>query len=227
MRVLASADSSRTCTLRKAPHEFGIHHHRQGTLPHVLHVRAGVPRQGDPHHRRPGRGDRRALHRLRQLRARLLAARQAAAAARSTRCERCWLRAARGGLPGPQLSRRVHRHPHYTQLVGMLRALGFDLVVEVSFGADLVARRISQAAGRDATATATSPPPARPSSATSSGTIPTWSTRWRRSSRRWSPRPGRCAAARRRPEGGVHRPVHRQEGRGRSARRWPARSTPC
>jgi len=29
----------------------------------------------------------------------------------------------------------------YTQLVGMLRALGFELVVEVSFGADLVARR--------------------------------------------------------------------------------------
>jgi signal transduction histidine kinase/iron only hydrogenase large subunit-like protein len=28
----------------------------------------------------------------------------------------------------------------YTQLVGMIRALGFDLVVEVSFGADLVAR---------------------------------------------------------------------------------------
>jgi len=29
----------------------------------------------------------------------------------------------------------------YTQLVGMLRALGFELVVEVAFGADLVARR--------------------------------------------------------------------------------------
>lgn len=30
---------------------------------------------------------------------------------------------------------------HYTQLVSMIRALGFKLVVEVSFGADLVARR--------------------------------------------------------------------------------------
>ena len=32
----------------------------------------------------------------------------------------------------------------YTQLVGMLRTLGFGLVFEVSFGADLVARRYSQ-----------------------------------------------------------------------------------
>ena len=32
----------------------------------------------------------------------------------------------------------------YTQIVGMIRALGFDLVVEVSFGADLVAREYRQ-----------------------------------------------------------------------------------
>ena len=44
----------------------------------MLHVRAGVPRQGDPHHGRPGPGDRRALHCLRELRPRLLAERQAA-----------------------------------------------------------------------------------------------------------------------------------------------------
>jgi two-component system NtrC family sensor kinase len=34
----------------------------------------------------------------------------------------------------------------YTQIVGMIRALGFDLVVEVSFGADLVARKYRELA---------------------------------------------------------------------------------
>ncbi len=90
---------------------YRLHHHRQGTLPHVLHVRAGVPRQGDSHHRRPGPGDRRALHRLRQLRAASARSTPSCCGARSTRCA-ALLRsgASGGGLPGPQLSRRVHRH---------------------------------------------------------------------------------------------------------------------
>ena len=53
---------------------------------------------------------------------------------------------------------------------------------------------IPRAACADATATATSPRPARPSSATSNAIIRSWSARWPRSSRRWSPRPGRCGA---------------------------------
>ena len=53
------------------------------------------------------------------------------------------LRPTGGGLPGPELSGRVHRID-YRQLVGMLRALGFQFVHEVAFGADLVAREYAR-----------------------------------------------------------------------------------
>ncbi len=129
-----------TPSYRRRRREFGIHHHRQRALPHVLYVRAGVPGQGDSHHRRPGPGHRRALHRLRELRADLFATRQdspqqhrrsaGVAAIAVPRWRHVW----RPVFP-PNL-----RTLPYTQLVGMIRSLGFRFVVEVSFGADLVAR---------------------------------------------------------------------------------------
>ena len=82
---------------------------------------------------------RRALHRLRQLRAGLLAAGEAGALLRST--------AARRSSPGrrPVAACVAPSFPaEFTdlapgQLVGMLRRLGFAAVHEVAFGADLVA----------------------------------------------------------------------------------------
>ncbi len=138
--------------------------------------------------------DRRSLHRLRQLRPDLLAARQAAAqhdrrgAGAAALGRTAWRPAWRPVFP-PSSPRSPTRR--WWACSGRW---DFDLVVEVSFGADLVAREYREAARRDATATATSPPPARRSSATSSGIIRTWSARWRRSSRRWWPWRGRCGA---------------------------------
>ena len=62
--------------LRGSHHERRDHHDHQAELPALLHLRARLPGQGDPHRGRPGLRGRRALHRLRQLHAGVLAERQ-------------------------------------------------------------------------------------------------------------------------------------------------------
>ena len=79
-------------------------------------------------------------------------------------------------------------------LVGMLRKLGFAKVVEVAFGADLVAERYRQLLMRAAPAASSSPPPARPSSASWSATSPSWCPTCPPSSAPWWPSPGPCAS---------------------------------
>ena len=172
----------------------------------------------------------RALHRLRQLRARLLAARQAGPRARSTRCETllalrrsAWRPAWRPVFP-PSSPTSPTR-----SVVGMLRALGFRLVV----GGVLRGR-----SGRPASTASCWRDDQRPPlhlhhlpgdhRLRRTLSIPTWSARWRRSSRRWSPRPARCAA--------LHGddlkivfigPCIAKKVEARMRRSWPARSTPC
>ena len=132
----------------------------------------------------------------------------------------------RGRLRGPELSRRVHRHgPH---------ADGRH-VAEAGFqprGRGGLRRRprgppILGAAARRATAIATSPRPARPSSTTSSVTIRNWC---RLLAPIVSPMIATARALRRdlrrRTEDRVHRAVHRQEDGGPERARSPARSTP-
>ena len=79
----------------------------------------------------------------------------------------------------------------YEFLVGMVRALGFKLVNEVGFGADLVAaeyqKLLSETSGQRFIATT-----CRRLSGTWSGTTPIWFRRWRRLSRQWWRRRGRC-----------------------------------
>ena len=115
----------------------------------------------------------------------------------------------------------------HTQMVGMLRKLGFSLVVEVAFGADLVARDTGSSCCR-ATATATSPRPARRSSAYVERYYPELVGSL---APIVSPMVATARALRDiygdGPQGRVHRPVHRQEGGSRRREPWPARSTPC
>lgn len=47
----------------------------------------------------------------------------------------------RAAIVAPSFPAEFHDVPDYLRVVGMIRALGFDLVSEVSFGADLVAHR--------------------------------------------------------------------------------------
>ena len=165
----------------------------QGALPGVLHLRARVPGQGDPHRGGPGRGHGRALHRLRQLRARVQPEGQAASAA---------IGAAGGGAAGgrrtrrgaasPRASRRSSPSATTAQLVGMLRALGLRLRQRGRLRGRPGGRAATASCSPQTTAGATSPPPARPSSPSSSATTRTWCRAWRRSSRRWWRRPGRC-----------------------------------
>ena len=211
----------------RSVHHPGLHHHRQGTLPHVLHVRAGVPGQGDPHHRGPGPGDRRALHRLRQLRAGLLAARQAAA-----------------------------QHDRRGAGAARARASAWPPAWPPAFppsSSTWTTRRWSACCGRWASTSWSRWPSAPTWSPGSTGSCCSTCNGHRYISttcpaiisfvERYYPDlvgiagadrladdrhgPGAAAAARRRPEGRVHRPVHRQEGGGPERRAWPARSTPC
>ena len=127
-------------TADRRDHERNDHHDHQAELPPLLHLRARLPGQGDPHRGRPGLRGRRALHRLRQLHPGLLAERQGvperagagdlAARARTPRWPRCWRRPSRRAS-----TRRAG------QLVGAFGRPGFDYVVEVAQGADLVSRR--------------------------------------------------------------------------------------
>ena len=113
----------------------------------MLYVRAGVPGQGHSHYGGPGPGRRRALHRLWELLADLFATRQGAA--HQHRRDAGTLAF---GRPGGRLF--VTSFPAefveipYRQLVGMVRSLGFQFVVEVSFGADLVAREYRRLLGQ-------------------------------------------------------------------------------
>ncbi len=107
----------------------------------MLHVRAGVPRQGDPHHRGPGPGDRRALHRLRELRAGLLATRQAAPQHGRRSTAPCSLPAAAWRPAWPPAFPPSSSTWTTRRWSACCAQLGFALVVEVAFGADLVARQ--------------------------------------------------------------------------------------
>ena len=167
----------------------------QGALPGVLHLRAGVPGQGHPHRRRPGRGHRRALHRLRQLRARVQPAGQAGAELRSTRSRRLL---AGGHRSPPSWRPAFPRSSPDARLPAAGRhaaGAGLRLVGEVAFGADLVAERYRRLLARpDGSGyIATTCPavvalrralPPRTGAALAPDRVA-----------RWSPRPGRCAGS--------------------------------
>ena len=80
------------------------------------------------------------------------------------------------------------------RLVGMLRRLGFARS-QKSPSARTWWPTPTGSCWRRTTARGTSPRPARRSSATSSATIRSSWTTWRRSSRRWSPPPGACGGS--------------------------------
>ena len=115
----------------------------------------------------------------------------------------------------------------YAQLVGMLRALGFDLVLEVASAPTWWPREYRQLLADDQR-----PPLHRhhlPGDHRLRRAVLSRPGRLAGSDRLADGRhgPGAAAAARRRPEDRLHRPLHRQEGRGREPRRSPARSTRC
>ena len=125
-------------------------------------------------------------------------------------------------MPGARASRRSSPTCDYRHAGRHAPGASASTCVhEVAFGADLVAREYRELLGStDGRALHRHDlPGGRRLRARS--TIPTWSTRWRRSSRRWWPR---RASLRRlhgaELQGRLHRPVHRQEGRGRRRRSW-------
>ena len=146
----------------------------------------------------------------------------------SMKSERCWPAGESvAACLAPSFPAEFTRAPTIAQVVGMLRALGFAVVHEVAFGADLVAREYRKLLARSQRASLHRhdlPGGRRLRRAVLSG-----DGRLAGPDRLADDRhgPGAAAAARHGPEGRLHRPVHRQEGRGRRARRSQARSMPC
>ena len=134
-------------------HERPIHHHDQGTLPHVLYVRAGVSGQGDPDHRRPGRSDRRAVHRVRQLRARSAPS----TPSRSRRLDRpgrgaCWLPAAKVAACLAPSFPAEFVEVDYRRLLGRIRHLGSTLCTRWPSAPTWSPRQYRKLAGGQSTA---------------------------------------------------------------------------
>ncbi len=109
-------------------------------VPHVLHLRARLPGQGDRDPRRTGERHPDALHRLRQLRHRLQPERQGGAGAASPRPRRSSPRRRRSRRSSPRATLPSSPSATRRRWSPALRDLGFDSVHEVAFGADLVAR---------------------------------------------------------------------------------------
>ena len=155
-----------------------------------------------------------ALHRLRQLRHGLQPERQAGPQRHRGHRARCSPAPRRWRRSSPRATRPSSPTATPSTLVAALRELGFTYVHEVGFGADLVAAEYARLLETTRRPLRRHHLPGRRQLRRAS-TTRICSTAWRPSSRRCSPSRACCTPSTAPTlEDRLHRPLHRQEGRG-------------